>query len=109
MREKTVLIVDDEKRMADSLCDLLTPLGYQCQAAYGGREGSDLLRRQSFHVLVTDLRMPDGDGLDLVRFVNEHSPHTQVIIITGYASVESAIDAIHLHVFDYLRKPFDFD
>lgn len=109
MRERTVLIIDDERRMADSLRDLLAPLGYRCRVAYGGREGLERLRRDQFHLVLTDLRMHDLDGLALLRFIREHAPRTLSIILTAYASAESAIEAMHLGVFDYVRKPYDFD
>lgn len=109
MRERTVLIIDDERRMADSLRDLLAPLGYRCQTAYGGREGLERLRRDHFHLVLTDLRMHDLDGLALLRFIGDNAPRTLTVILTAYASAESAIEAIHLGVFDYVRKPYDFD
>lgn len=109
MREKTVLIIDDEKRMADSLRDLLRNSGYRVQVAYGSLDGMDMLKHSNFHVLVTDLRMPDQDGIEVIRYAHEHCPQTLTIVITGYASAESAIEALHYKVFDYLRKPFDFD
>lgn len=109
MRERTVLIIDDEKRMADSLHDLLEGVGYHCQVAYGGRAGIDMLRRHAFDVMITDLRMQDLDGLEVIRYAQAHVPRMLIIVITGYASTESAIEALHLHVYDYLRKPFNFD
>jgi signal transduction histidine kinase len=109
MPRKTVLIVDDEKRMADSLRDLLTPAGYTVQTAYNGAQAIDLLRQKFFHVLVTDLRMQGIGGLDIIRYTHEHHPRTLIIVITGHATTESAIEAVHYNVFDYLRKPFEFD
>ena len=94
--------------MADSLRDLLAGVGYTVQVAYGGPEGIEKIKRASFNVVVTDLRMQDIDGLSVIRFIYENSPRTLIIVITGYASTESAVQALHLQVFDYLRKPFDF-
>lgn len=109
LRSKKVMIVDDEVRMADSLRDLLADAGYMIETAYSGVEAVEKLRRNSFHVVVTDLRMQDLDGLDLIHYIHDTAPMTLVIVITGHASTESAIEAVHYHVFDYLRKPFDFD
>ncbi len=106
---KTVLIVDDEKRMADSLRDLLALAGYTVQVAYNGAQAIDLLRQKAYHVLVTDLRMQGIGGLDIIRYTHEHHSRTQIIVITGHATTESAIEAVHYNVFDFLRKPFEFD
>lgn len=109
MPDKSVLIVDDERRMAESLCALLNREHYQAEPAFSGREAIERLKEKSFKLVVTDLRMKDGDGLNLIRHVHDHCPNTLIIVITGHASTESAIEALHYHVFDYLRKPFEYD
>lgn len=109
MREKTVLIIDDEVRIAESLRDLLTVEHYKVCLASSGRQALDILAKLSFHVIVTDLRMPDIGGLDVIKYVHENFPKTLIIVITGHATTDSAIQAVHYHVFDYLRKPFEFD
>jgi signal transduction histidine kinase len=107
--EKPLLIVDDEKRMTESLRELLTPLGYVVTTANSGAEAIEVLEERGFPVVITDLRMQGIGGLDVVRHISESRPKTLVIVITGYASTESAIEAVHYHVFDYIRKPFEFD
>lgn len=109
MIEKAVLIIDDEKRMTDSLRDLLTPQGFDVETANSGAEGIEALKRREFPVVVTDIRMQGLGGLDVIRYVYDHNPKTLVLVITGYASTESAIEALHYQAFDYLRKPFEFD
>lgn len=109
LNEKKILIIDDEPRMANSLRDLLLAGGYQAEVAYGGSEGLELLSKNAYHVVVTDLRMPDTDGIDVMSFIANRHPNTLIIVITGHATTESAIEAVHYHVFDYLKKPFDFD
>ncbi len=109
MPDKSILIVDDERRMAESLCSLLERAGYHAAPAFSGREAIERLAQQPCKVVVTDLRMHDIDGLNLIRHIHNHHPGTLVIVITGHASTESAIEAVHYHVFDYLRKPFDFE
>lgn len=106
---KRILIIDDEKRMADSLRSLLGSQGYEAEVAYGGAEGIDALGKSAFPVVITDLRMREVGGLEVIRYVAENLPKTLVIVVTGYASTESAIEALHYHAFDYLRKPFEFD
>ena len=109
MIEKRVLIVDDERRMADSLRDLLREAGYRAQSAYDGEAAIKILEQGNIEVVVTDLRMGAYDGLDLLRHLHEHHPRILAIVITGHATMDSAIDAVHYHVFDYLRKPFEFE
>lgn len=109
MIERSVLIIDDEKRMTDSLRDLFAAGKYRVETANSGAEGIAALERRSFPVVVTDLRMQGIDGLHVIRYVHEHFPKTLVIVITGYASTESAIEALHYQAFDYIRKPFEFD
>lgn len=106
--ERRILIIDDEKRMADSLRDLLRAEGWRAETAYRGEEGLERLAREEFPVVVTDLRMGAVGGLDVVRTVRERHPKTLVVVVTGYASADSAIDALHNHAFDYLRKPYEF-
>ena len=109
MEDKSILIVDDERRMADSLGDLLREENYRVRTVYSGRSAVDVLRREQFHVVVTDLRMQEVGGLDLIRYIHDNFPETLVIVITGHASTDSAIEALRYQVFDYLRKPFEFD
>lgn len=107
--EKRILIIDDEQRMADSLCDLLKNEGYQAVAAYDGKGGIERLKETKFQVVITDLRMADVTGSDIMHFIHTKMPETLIIIITGHASTESAIEAIHYDAFDYITKPFNFD
>lgn len=109
MNEKSLLIVDDEKRMTESLRDLFTAHGFRVETANSGADAIELIGKNAFPVVVTDLRMQGIDGLNVIRFIHENCPKTLVIVITGYASTESAIEALHYQAFDYLRKPFEFD
>ncbi len=109
MKDKSILIVDDERRLADSARDLLKSDGFAAQSAYSGSEAIEKMREHAFPVVVTDLRMQGVDGLDLIRHLHQHHPKTLVIVVTGFASADSAIEALRYHAFDYIRKPFDFD
>lgn len=106
---KRILVIDDEHRMADSVCQLLAREGHQTCAAYSGAEGLARLDEQPFDIVLTDLRMPDVDGLEVLRQVRDRHPRTLAIVMTGHASTESAIEAIHNAAFDYIPKPFEFD
>jgi len=107
--ERTILVVDDEERLARSLAELLRGEGYEVEWAIGGRAGIQALDKRAFRLLITDLRMPEVDGFQLIDHVARHHHGTAVIVITGHATTQSAIDAIHLRVADYLTKPFEFD
>ncbi|MBN1517120.1 response regulator [Candidatus Sumerlaeota bacterium] len=106
---KRILVIDDEVRMCQSLQSLLMPWGYCVEIAHSGREGIEWLTQEEIHVVVTDLRMAEGSGYDVMKHVHENCPYTQVIVITGHASMESAVEALHHTVFDYITKPFEFD
>lgn len=107
--ERSILVVDDEERLARSLAELLRGEGYDCNWAIGGRAGIDALKAREYRLLITDLRMPEVDGFQLIDHVAKHHSGTAVIVITGHATTQSAIEAIHLRVADYLTKPFEFD
>jgi len=109
MDVKRILVIDDEKRMADSLQELLTGYDYAVDVAYSGAEGIEKLKKTKYHVAITDLRMAAVSGLDVMQHINSQTPDTLMIIITAHASTESAIEALHYKAFDYITKPFDFD
>lgn len=107
--ERRILVIDDEERLAQSLAQLLRDEGYECEAAIGGRRGIERLDRERFQLVITDLRMPDVDGFAVMDHIGKHHPDTAIIVITGHASMQSAIAAIHQRVADYVTKPFEFD
>lgn len=107
--EKRILVIDDERRMADSLKTLLSKYGYDVSVAYSGAEGIEKLKEQPVQLVITDLRMAEIDGYDVMKYINKRAPGTLIIVITGYASTESAIEALHCKAFDYIPKPFEFD
>ena len=100
-----VLVVDDEDivrmsyaaTLARSRCDALT--------AQGGEEALRAMEREPFEVVLLDLRMPDRDGMSVLRSLKEKWPESEVVMVTGYPSVETAKQAVRLGAFDYLAKP----
>lgn len=106
---KKILVIDDEWRLAESLAALLRGAGYQVRACSSGREGFEALSSETYDLVITDLRMDGVDGFDIMRHLAEHCPSTGIIVITGHASTESAIEALHQRVADYIPKPFDFE
>lgn len=104
-----VLIVDDEKSMRLTLSMLLKRRGYAVDEAATVREAVRRIEREVYDLVVTDLRLSDGDGLELLRETKRISPETEVIILTAFGSIESAVEAIRLGAFDYLTKPIEPD
>jgi len=104
-----ILVVDDEKGIRESVSLVLSEEGYETEIASDGSEALNLLGEKDFDVLITDLKMPGIDGIDLIKKSLKICPQTSVIIITAHASVESAIEALRTGAFDYILKPFDFD
>ena len=106
-----ILIVDDDKVIADILKDLAsTPeQGRSVSVCYGGSEAIDRLRNSFFDLIITDLKMPNTDGMEVLRFAKKMNPAVLVIIVTGYASLETAIIAVKEGAYDYIMKPCKLD
>jgi DNA-binding NtrC family response regulator len=104
-----VLIVDDEADMRVGLCEVLRDEGYAVEEAGNGWEALEKARQQSFDLALVDLKMPGPEGMIVLDAIARTSPETLVVIITGYATVESAVQAMKLGAFDYLAKPFKLD
>ena len=102
-----VLLVDDEKIKRTALCDDLTEAGYETHTAASADEGMRMLRVRGFDVVVTDLRMKGMDGTTFLARIKEKWPDIEVIMITAYATVDNAVQAMKLGAFDYITKPFD--
>jgi DNA-binding NtrC family response regulator len=98
--------MEDEEIVAKGLKMVLTEEGYNVDLAFTGEQALETFASQKFDLLVADLRLPDIDGMDVVKTVKAKQPETEVVIITGYSSVSSAVDAMKAGVFDYLTKPF---
>ena len=102
-----VLIVDDDPRMCDSLEALLSNQGYEIHKSNSGHEAMECLAKTAFDLVLLDIVMPDMNGHQLMGHINSQTPETLVIILTGHASVESAIESLRRGAYDYLRKPFE--
>ncbi len=109
MNPARILIVDDEPDMLENCTRILSPQGYRCITAENGRAGLALLERVRPDVLLTDLKMPEMDGMTLLRHAHELDPALPVIMITGFATIESAVAAVKEGAFDYLPKNFSVD
>jgi PAS domain S-box-containing protein len=103
----SILIVDDDPRFCDSLKVLLSNQGYQIQTSNSGKEAMEYLVKNNFDLALLDIVMPEMDGHQIMDYINSKSPQTLVIVITGHASMESAIESLRRGAYDYLRKPFE--
>lgn len=101
-----ILVVDDEQAVRDLLAKTLTMADYDVDAAPDGATAIDRMRAVEYDLLITDLKMPGMDGLSVIREARRATPDLPVIIITGYSTEASAIEAINLGVAGYLTKPF---
>jgi two-component system response regulator HydG len=101
-----VLIIDDQRNMRATLAMLLRGNGYEVEAAANGREGQELGIAGAYDLILTDLRMGELDGIDVLRAIKQAQPLTEVIVMTAYGTIESAVEAMKLGAFDYIQKPF---
>jgi DNA-binding NtrC family response regulator len=104
-----LMLVDDDERILDVVARFARRAGFDVVTCAGGKEALDELRRRPADLAMVDLRMPDVNGLDVLRAVRQTVPSCEVILMTGYAGIDSAVEAIKLGAVDYLTKPFDFD
>ncbi|UCG77973.1 MAG: sigma-54-dependent Fis family transcriptional regulator [Nitrospirota bacterium] len=104
-----ILIVEDERNMNEVLKMLLEGEGYEVASAYDGNEGIDILNKDIFDLVITDINMPGIDGFGVLKTVKEISPDTIVVMITAFGTTERAIEAMKLGAYDYIDKPFKID
>ena len=100
-----ILIVDDEKAVADILKDCISDKGRSIDVCHDGLEGIDHIQNNLYDLIIVDLMMPKVGGLDVLKYAKKANPDVLVIIITGYASLETAIMAVKEGAYDYIRKP----
>lgn len=104
-----VLVVDDEQSMRNMLAIALQQEGYEVVTAEDGEAARREIEARSVDLIVSDIRMPGLDGIEVLRFARENAPETEVILITAHASTDSAVEALRLGAYDYVTKPFDID
>ena len=104
-----ILVVDDDKNLADDLVMYLSKFGYRATPAYGGREGLDKFEQGDFQLVITDLKMPDMDGMELMEAVKALDSRVTVMVITGYGTIESAVEALKRGAYDFIPKPFKLE
>jgi DNA-binding NtrC family response regulator len=104
-----ILVIDDEESMRHALAKALTRAGYECLEAATGRAGADRFAAGRVDAVLTDMRLPDLGGLDLVAIFTETRPEIPVLVMTGYGSVDTALEAMRRGAKDYIQKPFRMD
>lgn len=109
VRTPRILIIDDEPLMRISISDALKADEYSVTETGMGRDGINHIRDNGFDIVITDLRLPDVDGIEVLKACKRHSPETMVILITAYGSVDTAVEAMKYGAYDYITKPFSMD
>lgn len=106
---KRILVVDDEENTRLGLSKLLSQEGFVVELAANGSEALEILRRQRFNLVISDINMPDMNGIAFLREISRRFPSTNVIMITAYGGVESYLEAMNLGALEYLHKPVRLD
>ncbi len=103
--KSNILVVDDENVARQSLADILKLEGYNVASAPNGQAAVEYVRTHPVDLMVVDLRMPGMDGLEVIQVVNQIAPDTEIVLLTAFASTDSAVQALRLRIHDYLTKP----
>lgn len=109
VEKKRILVVDDEAIVRVSCERVLVPEGFSVRVISRGSEALDLLTREPYDLVITDLKMPDMDGLEILKNIKSRWPHITVILITGYGKASVAEQAVKQGAYEYLEKPFTPD
>ena len=107
--KKKILIVDDELLILRIISDILTKEGYEVVTALNYHKAVQHLEEETFNVVLSDIRMPEMSGIDLLSHIRQINSDIPVILMTGFASLETAVEAVKQGAFDYLTKPLDFN
>lgn len=109
MEKMRMMLVDDEERFLSTTEKLLKKKGFDVLTANSGSEALELLNRKTVHVVILDVKMPGMDGIDTLKEIKSRFPLVEVIMLTGHATVESAVDGLKSGATDYLMKPTGLD
>jgi DNA-binding NtrC family response regulator len=109
MEKLKMMLVDDEERYLQTTAKLIEKKGYEVLTARSGEEALGKLKTETVHVVVLDMKMPGMDGNETLKAIKSIYPLVEVIMLTGHATVDSAIDGLRNGAFDYLMKPADLD
>jgi DNA-binding NtrC family response regulator len=106
MITQKILVVDDEKTVCDSIKKILSRKGYEVDNTLNADDAVQKIKENTYDLVITDLMMPKISGMELLQMVKEHYPELEVVVVTGYASIDTAVEATKLGAADYLPKPF---
>lgn len=109
MTKANILVIDDDANFVDLTQFHLRKQGFEVASAENGEDGLNLLNSDQFDVVLTDMRLPDADGIDLVRQFKESAPDTEVIVITGFSSITKAVEATRAGAYNFVEKPVNYD
>jgi len=109
MSDMKIMLVDDEERFLTTTQKILAKKGYDVFTATGGTEALEKLERQNIHVVILDVKMPGMDGIATLKEIRKRFPLVEVIMLTGHATVETAVDGMKSGAVDYIMKPCDID
>ncbi|WP_298625071.1 sigma-54 dependent transcriptional regulator [uncultured Legionella sp.] len=107
MNKSNVLVIDDEPDIRELLTLTLTRMGLTCDTASDFKAGIENIKHNTYSLVLTDMRLPDGDGIEIVKFIQKHKSHMPVAVITAYGNVEGAVNTLKAGAFDYVSKPVD--
>jgi len=106
---KNILVAEDDEKMRNGLVEILKGEGYHVDSAENGQKGLEMLKEKDFDVVLSDLIMPIMGGMEFLRNIKQIKPGTSVIFITGFGTIENAVEAIKVGASDYITKPFKID
>ncbi len=104
-----ILVIDDEQIVHESCNRILTEEGYEVKSAFTGQEGFKKIEEEQFDLVITDLKMPGISGMEALKKIKQDNPNIGIVMVTGYSTAETAVEAMKLGAFDYLPKPFTPD
>jgi len=107
--EKKILVVDDDLLLRDFLSETLNRSGYQVNLASTGEEALENIRKEDYDIILSDVRMPNMDGMELLKTTRNFLPDAKVVMMTAYGTVQNAVEAMKLGAYDYVMKPFSID
>lgn len=109
MDKEKILVIDDDQSIREMLFDMIQHFGYECRLASNSEEALNLLKKEDFSIIISDIKMPEIDGISLTRIIKQNYPDVDVMIITGYDTEYSFKDVIKAGASDFISKPFGID
>jgi signal transduction histidine kinase len=104
-----ILVIEDEVEVRQSYVDMFSFFGYNVESVPNGREGMSRITKNEYDIVVTDLNMPEMNGIEVLKYIKKKKPYIEVIVITGFATLENAIEAMKVGAYDYFAKPVDIE